>query len=103
MLKLPSPNNWLLCREAYQLAKFHLLKDQRELKEALGIVHDWQLERALLTLPCIYGVHKKAADKYRQASNYFDAVSQHYEKACEIHRASMKKHDDNIPTLVKSK
>ena len=46
MLKLPPLNDWLMCREAYQLAKFHLLKDQRELKEALGVFHDWQLERA---------------------------------------------------------
>ena len=61
--------------------KHHLLKDQRELKEALGKVHDWQLERSLITLPCIYGVHKKAADKYKQSSNDFDEVSRHYEKA----------------------
>lgn len=103
MLKLPPLNDWLLCREAYQLAKFLLLKDQRELKEALGIVHDWQLERALITLPCIYGVHKKAADKYKQSSNDFGEASQHYEKACIIHRESMKKHDCNIPTIAKSK
>lgn len=103
MLKLPPPNNWLLCREAYQLAKYHWLKDQRKLKEALGIFHDWQLERALITLPCIYGVHKKAADKYKQSSNDFAEASQHYELACLIHREAMKMHDDNIPTIVKSK
>jgi hypothetical protein len=103
MLNLPPPNNWLLCREAYQLSKYLLLKDQRELKEALGIFHDWQLERALITLPCIYGVHKKAADKYKQSSNEFDEVSRHYEKACEIHREAMKKYDDNRPTITKSK
>lgn len=103
MLKLPPLNDWLLCREAYQLAKFLWLKDQRELKEALGIVHDWQLERALITLPCIYGVHKKAADKFKQSSNDFDEASQHYEKACIIHRESMKKYDCNIPTIAKSK
>ena len=103
MLKLPPLNDWLLCREAYQLAKFHLLKDQRALKEALGIVHDWQLERALITYACLHGYHKKAADKFKQSSNEFDEVSQHYEKACEIHRESMKKHDCNTPTIVKSK
>ncbi|MCP9795938.1 hypothetical protein [Synechococcus lacustris] len=103
MLKLPPITNWLGCREEYQLAKYHLRNAERDIKAAMNLKHDYEIERALLTRDCIGGVYYKLAQNYKLSSREFDEASQHYEKACEIHRESMKKYDDNRPTIAKSK
>ena len=103
MVKLPSPTDWLSCREAYQLAKYHLRKDEHALKTALDIWNDWEIERALLTYACVNGFHKKVADEYKQSSREFDEASQNYELACQIQTEAKKLKDTNIPTTTKSK
>jgi hypothetical protein len=103
MLILPSPNNWLRCREEFQLAKNHFRKTERALKIALDVRHDFEVERALSTVPCTRGIHSKLAFEYKLASKEFDKLSDLYEQACQIQRENLKKSDDNIPTIAKSK
>lgn len=103
MVKLPPLNNWLACREEYQLAKHHLRNAERDIKAAMGLKHDYQIEIALLTRDCMGGEYSKLAQNFKVSSREFDEASQHYGKACEIHRESMKKYDCNIPTIAKSK
>jgi hypothetical protein len=103
MVKLPSPTNWLSCREAYQLAKYHLRKDELALKTALDIWSGWEIERALLTHACIKGFHKKIADDYKLSSLEFDEASKNFELACQIQAEAKKLKDTNIPTTTKAK
>jgi hypothetical protein len=103
MVKLPSPTDWLSCREAYQLAKYLLRKDEHALKTALDIWNDWEIERALLTPTCIIGFHKKVADNYKQSSREFDEASKNFELACQIQAEAKKLKDTNIPAIIKSK
>jgi hypothetical protein len=103
MVKLPSPTDWLSCREAYQLAKYLLRKDEHALKTALDIWNDWEIERALLTPTCIIGFHKKVADDYKQSSREFDEASKNFELACQIQAEAKKIKDTNIPAIIKSK
>ena len=103
MVKLPSPTNWLSCRESFQLAKYHLRKDELALKTALDIWNDWEIERALLTPTCIIGFHKKVADNYKLSSLEFDEASKNFELACQIQTEAKKLKDTNISTTTKSK
>lgn len=102
-LPSPSPTNFLQCREVYQTAKFRLRNLERELKIAIGVVYDYELERKLLSPSCMYGEHAPLASRFKIASIEFDRAASMYEIACEIQRQTLKKIDDNIPSVPKSK
>jgi hypothetical protein len=102
-MKLPPPTNFLLCREAHQIAKYRLRNAERELKVALNVVHDHELERKLLLPSCLYGQFAPLASQYKVASMQYDRAVEVYEMACNLQRQLLKKTDDNIPAPEKSK
>lgn len=80
---LPSPNNFLACREARQVAKIRLIQHEDFLLKLFGVNNIVALEEQMLKT-CD---HPDEVKKYQQLHEAFEAADSLFDAACSIQRS----------------
>lgn len=83
-VKLPSPDNFLMAREARQVAHFRLMRIEQQLKEAFSVRTDAELELAMMR---DNGKHASLISQFNTLHQEFSAADDNFDAACHIQRS----------------
>lgn len=82
-VKLPSPDNFLMCREARQITHFRLMRTEQTLMTALGVANAADLDLAILRDD---GSNAALISKYNSLNREMADVDNLFDAACDIQR-----------------
>lgn len=82
-VKLPSPDNFLMCREARQMAHYRLMRAEQELMAALNVTKPADLDMAMLRDG---GKNAALISRYNTLSREMADADNLFDAACDIQR-----------------
>jgi hypothetical protein len=83
-VRLPSPDNFLMAREARQVAHYRLMRIEQQLKEAFSVKTDAELEYAMMR---DNGKHAGLISQFNALHQEFSAADDNFDAACYIQRS----------------